>query len=583
MDHSLGEKENMKRFRVHHHDHANHHTSLNTQCEDDSNDEDLKAFKKPKFESKQQADHEECSLKSEQEDKNITLETTEATEQEVSDVNKEAKRRLFLSQQILLSKRKKEESLKKTEIKSIFRRKGESAKKQLKKSSSRSLSDVVPLLKTRVRFAPPDKLELVKEFEKDVYDEEILRLYYSNAATFPASARENSFAVSPTVNNDNYEDAPISHQQQNVRCSEDLFNCALHGTLEEMIQYLQKEVSARGSENKKPIDALKKRIDSLNEELKENLKSQNNYYGTKERTQLRNTIEDFKQKHRALKIFKEAEVAIELARGLADFRTFQFTCLRLRDVILTDKGKDAQVDNNIFCRVFFDNQLQKEIIPPIPFHEYMKMSWEYINTLKHFTTSYNSSTDFKYRAERTIRVDIMKGSPKEGGYIKLGSWSRYLDDLDCELEKDESKTESVEVQCSKYLFKATLDVNIQTVERDKAYFRRKRGEYAKRIKDVMKWIESFQSEKSRRVSSKEPLIDVNITYFGGISMLHAAVFVYAIDVIKELRRHGAKRTIKSNDLGTVFDLANSLAAEAKASGDLRRENGFRDILRVLQE
>lgn len=125
--------------------------------------------------------------------------------------------------------------------------------------------------------------------------------------------------------------------------------------------------------------------------------------------------------------------------------------------------------------------------------------------------------------------------------------------------------------------------NIDNKKKSEKEVRSRRHQCARRIKDVCRWIECFQQETATSPGSNNPpLIDVNITSFHDTTLLHAAVLIYAIDVIEELQCYGAKTTIKSAKLGTVPDLAKELAMKAKRNGDAKIEKRFRYIISQLQ-
>ena len=119
---------------------------------------------------------------------------------------------------------------------------------------------------------------------------------------------------------------------------------------------------------------------------------------------------------------------------------------------------------------------------------------------------------------------------------------------------------------------------LNPIQRMDDRFKDRRNECARKIKDVSDWIHRFHKDTPRmNIDVAINLVNVNISY-DGMTMLHSAVCIYAVDAIKKLRRLGAKNNIKCNKLGTAVDVAKSLRDEAATRGDKKFESAFSNIL-----
>jgi hypothetical protein len=424
------------------------------------------------------------------------------------------------------------------------------------------------------------------------------------------SATTTSAATSTTTGQPTGEGDDETNPPQKCHYSNELVECAINGTLQEMISLLKMGWKARGSDDKKhkPLVTIKEQKEILKQEereLRKKTSTSNSLSAISKFTtrtkEVRNTLNDFQQKTHALKIFKKAEEAIDLARGLHGIKTFKFEMLQIRDLKLTEEGRRITGDDDVLYFRFMIDGRNTDIYPKpmISCHDYDSVTFEenHLNGQaipKHYT----SCIDLKLLLlkGRCVKIHLMKNSrrmyrqPKsESSATLMCTWEISLGDVYNDVAPDSPLMFSDERMRSKrylshYLNDANLDIRVSLSRRDEVYFKRKRGACAHDIKEVHEWICNFQHKASKSIGCDSPLIDVNdLTFFGNTSLLHAAVFVYDIDLIEKLLRQKANKTIRSTDLGTVFDLANHLSRAAKAKGDHKREHGFQQILRQLQE
>ena len=191
-------------------------------------------------------------------------------------------------------------------------------KRKENNSKSKKRARVAAYLSNIVHFAHPDKLEEIIILEND--DSQI-------------------------SDHDHGHDDSLSDMRSSSICLCDL---ALHGTTEEMIAHLKSGASARGSESKKPLDAIKNSIATLDHQRRASKSADRHAI-------LKQSIHDLNQKQKVLKIFKSAEIAIDLARFFSGTRIFQIQFFDLNDVELTDVARDANVSDSMFCVVSLDS------------------------------------------------------------------------------------------------------------------------------------------------------------------------------------------------------------------------------------
>lgn len=143
-----------------------------------------------------------------------------------------------------------------------------------------------------------------------------------------------------------------------------------------------------------------------------------------------------------------------------------------------------------------------------------------------------------------------------------------MDEIDCELSNDiREVTITARMEPTEYLEAGTLGLEFFVIERDEDYTRRKRRECTQLIASIVSWIKSYQQE------TKTTSVDCNIVYFEN-TLLHAAIQMYDIDLVKRLLRHGSESS------ESTLALARELGAKANC-GELATR--FGEILGVLEQ
>lgn len=107
-------------------------------------------------------------------------------------------------------------------------------------------------------------------------------------------------------------------------------------------------------------------------------------------------------------------------------------------------------------------------------------------------------------------------------------------------------------------------------------FKTRRQELSVILHKLHSSIKKFQQ---RAEDYGEKKIDPNITFCGNLSLLHAAVFLFDMTLIKNMLELGVNASTESDDWGTVVDLARSLSNQASIRGDDKEANGYQTIIK----
>ena len=457
--------------------------------------------------------------------------------------------RKLLSARILDGKKKK-----KVLIKSILRRHSNTMKDR---NSARSLTS---MLSRKVSFAR-NKLDLEKV------------KYFMPDSAENIESGDSSESLSQVQMLSIEEDKGSNNEVSTTQLASSLFSASKEeGGLNDMIRALRNGASARGSENEKPLDEIKKQIGRIEMELK-NAKEP-------ERCNVLERIHnEFKLKNIVLKIYKEAELCLDLARHVRGLKTIEFSPLAADDLYKTSTTEDSA--NFVYAQIFIDNFLVEPQMPMIPFSS--KINWQNMggNCPNYFVT-FDIKTDAKYRPTRSVRVDLMKGRPSAVNEVKLGSWEKRLLDIDKVLKQNPHSSNIItsELQCTDYLMEgAYMDVGFKKAPRDENTFRRKRYDILKKIGEILGWITNFQKDPNNAGSSN--LINADISYFGNTSLLHAAVYLYDSALVQCLLDAGADVARRSINVGTASDLCGNLMEESRRRKDGLEEE-YRQITTILK-
>ena len=415
------------------------------------------------------------------------------------------------------------------------------------------------------------KLSRSVTFARNKLDLERVKVYVPDSAQALVPSSNHTAQAQNTLID---EEVDIDDQSHIKHLSSSLFLAAKRdGGLNDMIKILRNGASARGFQDEKPLEEVKRQLFLIDEELKAELNPE-------KVALLKRRKGEFKLKSVALKIFKEAELSVDLARNVRGLKTFEFSPIVADDLYRTDTPEDSA--HFVYAQIFMDDFLIEPHMPMIPFSS--KINWKDMggNVPKYYAT-FDIETDARYRPERNIRIDLMKGRPLAANEVKLGSWEKTVLDVVKILQKNSSNSETVtsELKCTDYLMEgAYMDVEFKKVKRDGTIFRRKRNEYARKIGGILEWIKLFQ--KDTQNAGKKPLIDADIYYFGNISLLHAAVYLYDSNLVRAVLHAGADVSRKGKGIGSAIDLSGNLFEESKRTKDGLDEE-YRIITGILKK
>jgi hypothetical protein len=366
------------------------------------------------------------------------------------------------------------------------------------------------------------------------------------------------------------EDKDINDEVNSAQLASSLFSASKEkGGLNDMIQILRNGASARGFQNQKPLDEVKKQIGLIDEAMKTEKEPE-------KCSALKRIKNEFKLKSAALKIYKEAELCVDLARNVRGLKTIEFTPLAADDLYRTSTPEDSA--HFVYAQIFVDDCPVEPHMPMIPFSS--KINWQDMGGNRPYYITFDIKTDAKYRPTRNIRVDLMKGKPAAANEVKLGSWETRLLDVEKKLSRNPGKSDIItsDLQCTDYLMEgAYMEVGFKNVRRDQNTFRRKRHEYLKKIGQILEWIKFFQKD-TIDAGSSSPLINADISYFDNTSLLHAAVYLFDSNLVDCLLQTGADVARKSRDVGTAIDLSGNLWEESK-----RRKDGLEEEYRIITD
>jgi hypothetical protein len=128
---------------------------------------------------------------------------------------------------------------------------------------------------------------------------------------------------------------------------------------------------------------------------------------------------------------------------------------------------------------------------------------------------------------------------------------------------------------------STMTVKFRKIALDPEYYKKKRDEADRALRNLAEWIVSFQEETNKMWQLESPLIDGNINILG-TSALHAAAFLGDVELVKRFLELGGDPFTKSSEYGSVMDLAAELADQSRKKGDQYSEKCYSSICQKLQ-
>ena len=368
-------------------------------------------------------------------------------------------------------------------------------------------------------------------------------------------------------------DMDISIQQ---KLSDELTKGILEKDYTEVIRILQSGANAKlkDSHKKIPRQYTKENLGKITKELE---CAKGEY-----REKLKESQKEFRLKDTVLKIYLQAEHLVNMARHLGEWTNVELAPLQARDLQLTDIGMYHPASDFIFALVNLDGRAQEPSMPLIPFSK--MADWTQVPGCPKFTLGFNEKLEFSYKLERKVKVELIKGSSKDpGNNIKLGSWEETVEKIKDALASSGEAELEHEIRNSEYLLDGSMTVKVTKRKPDSEFFRRKRIEVARELSNLADWILNFQKE-TRFVDGKHSL-DANISLptSGGLSILHAAVYVADLNLVYRLLTLGADSSSTSTEAGSAENLAVNLADRNISSQNTENYGTLIDIMNALKK
>ena len=286
---------------------------------------------------------------------------------------------------------------------------------------------------------------------------------------------------------------------------------------------------------------------------------------------LSNDLQILKDKKTALHLFEKAGDAIDTARYTKNPFMLQFVTTETQ-VNLTSKGEMHDADNYLFYSLHVNKILMKST-SVIPFHNQAK--WPESNIENILYAWFKPSDDTKFNGEDIALIELRKGLP-EGENIILGVISMKLSEIESELDLDESQTLPLQLSTTDFTEAGALTLKCTLTSATQEAIIRKKLEVATKLKDLIEWIKKFKQESE----SISRLIDADISSFGGVTLLHAAISCHDKDLVLELLEMGANKQTSCNSLGSPLDHAKQLLKDAIMERGTNKQK-FHEIIRIL--
>ena len=360
---------------------------------------------------------------------------------------------------------------------------------------------------------------------------------------------------------------PDSFVQKNIttlqQLNDNLIDAVKNESIENMIKCFKAGATPPSQTNTKPVNEAKNQMLLLVDEVSR----------TSDKTiidQLTTKIEVYKDKEVILKIYAQAAYAIDLARTLEDSVILAVSPLKATSLKLTKLANDSTSAHFLYCDVKIDGMLKSPSMPMIPFSE--SADWTKVQDCPSYKASFNKVIDSKYRKEREVQIDLIKGTKSLiETCLPLVSCKVSLEKINDVLESEQGNILSCPYESTKYLYGGEIDIRI---ERNAGNLQRKRKEIAELITLTLDWIKNLQSKTS---CSSQPIIDGNIYFTSceSISLLHAAVYTCNPDLICQIIDLKADPLHKSG-VGTPIDLTMNLIDKARL-----QQNGLTENLRKI--
>jgi len=373
-----------------------------------------------------------------------------------------------------------------------------------------------------------------------------------------------------------YYDARVSQRK-----SDELLSTAVNKSVKEVLQCLRDGAHVLRDDEGDAIETIKIHRQTL-------IQKRNRARSTES-----HQIMESEMKERILKTFKLAEFTINLTQSVVDYIHVQFLPIRVQDIDLSSVGFNHDSEDFVFCSARIDGEIQKDKYgkmihtKPIPFND--DLTWRMSQNSQIFLCNFNERMDKKYNEGRPTVIDLQKGLLKGGRYVNLGSCTFTIHDL---LEKAISgdwKDTWLPIENSPYASGCgRMLIRFRALGCKQDYFVKKQNQFAKNLKGVLGSIDSREKEldqdNNKCGEARVPSTKIgNICYKDGVSLLHAAVYTFDLQLVKTVLKLELNQQNRSWVLRSAHDLALYLSQDLRIGTytDKKRKSKIQQIERLL--
>mmetsp|Transcript_21886 Transcript_21886/g.26804 ORF Transcript_21886/g.26804 Transcript_21886/m.26804 type:complete len:755 (-) Transcript_21886:870-3134(-) len=293
-------------------------------------------------------------------------------------------------------------------------------------------------------------------------------------------------------------------------------------------------------------------------------------------------------KRAAVKIFQLAGDIIHTARYYGKNPTqIDIMPIEAKNIILTKERGGHENQQYIFCSLFHNNEFKLSTKEVALDWASSKAKLMQVGNSNFLPVLFTELPGPKFK-EDIVKLQMMKVTTG-GSSIELGSTSLVLSDLGSKLDLNAQKVQTNDLSSSQGTASASMTIKVKKVVATDATLMAIRDEIAKKLKEVIDWIKKFQlkyKEELRKDISLQStysrdILDGNISSFGNVTLLHAAIVSCNKQLVQELLDMGANRDTVSEKLGSPKELALELVKIPARTG---KENGreyLHGIIKIL--
>eukprot|EP01083_Nonionella_stella_P122744 369433_1 len=301
-------------------------------------------------------------------------------------------------------------------------------------------------------------------------------------------------------------------------------------------------------------------------------------------------VEQLKMKKGALLIFEGAGEVINMRRYTKEPVLLGFSLIRTK-ITLSLKGKNSTVKDLLYCSFYVNKQFIKSTSPAYFSRD---KSWT-MPEIREFSALFTRSGNTEFYGEDMATIELRKGESDKDS-ILLGKVSVPLSSIASKVEKNADGVHSYNFLETEFLEIGCCSLKYRKVQATDDMIEEKREEISNRIRDLICWIPKFstqwkQSDEGKATmknweqgengtTNRPTIINADISSFGDVTLLHAAVSCRNPDLVRKLVRMGATQRA-CQTLNTPVVYARKLVREALRDRDGREK--YHEIVKILDK